>query len=139
MESGPDAAAREQNNAALIAALRGGALGHERSAWDLDVVDDPEHGRWIATLGAEAIGELTYRFVGGRVVLLSTWVDHGYRDHRVATELIARVLDETRRSGKKITIICPVVGEYISRNPESLDLIDPAHPGAGAFPERRRA
>jgi predicted GNAT family acetyltransferase len=94
-----------------------------------------EHGRWIATLGSDAIAELTYRFVGGRVVLLSTWVNHAYRNHRVATELVARVLDENSESGKKITIICPVVGEFIARNPEYLDLIDKVHPGAGAYPQ----
>ena len=42
------------------------------SSWELDVIKDADHGRWVATLGADAIAELTYRFVGGRVVLLST-------------------------------------------------------------------
>jgi hypothetical protein len=72
-------------------------------------------------------------------VLLYTWVDPVYRENRVATELIARVLDEIRESGKKITIICPVVGEFIARNPEYLDLIDKVHPGAGAYPEHEPA
>jgi hypothetical protein len=49
-----------------------------KSSWELDVINDPEHGRWVATLGADAIAELTYRFVGGRVVLLSTWINHAY-------------------------------------------------------------
>ena len=41
--------------------------------------------------------------------------------------------------GKKITIICPVVGEFIARNPEYLDLIDKAHPGGGAYPQHAPA
>jgi uncharacterized protein len=45
------------------------------SSWELDVINDAERGRWIATLDADAIAELPYRFVGGRVVLLTTWVD----------------------------------------------------------------
>ena len=130
---------REERNAALINALKKKALSEVESSWELDVINDTERGRWIAALGAEAIGELTYRFVGGRVVLLSTWVSHAYRNHRVATELVARVLDEIRESGKKITIICPVVGEFIARNPEYLDLIDKAHPGSGAYPEHEPA
>jgi predicted GNAT family acetyltransferase len=65
-------------------------------------------------------------------VLLSTWVDSVYRGHGVASELVAHALDEVRESGKKITIICPVVGEFIARNLQYLDLIDEAHPGAGA-------
>ena len=130
-----EAVAREENNAALIAALDKTGLSEVESSWELDVLNDAEHGRWIATLGADAIAELPYRFVGGRVVLLSTWVNHAYRNHRVATELVSRVLDEIRESGKKITIICPVVGEFIARNPEYLDLIDKVHPGSGAYPK----
>lgn len=130
-----EAFAREENNAALIAALDKTGVREVESSWELDVVNDAEYGRWIAALGADAIAELSYRFVGGRVVLLSTWVDHAYRNHRVATELVSRVLDEIRGSGKKITIICPVVGEFIARNPEYLDLIDTVHPGSGAYPK----
>ena len=111
------------------------SLSEGESSWELDVLNDAEHGRWIATLGADAIAELPYRFVGGRVVLLTTWVNHAYRNNRVATELVSRVLDEIRESGKKITIICPVVGEFIARNPEYLDLIDKVHPGSGAYPK----
>ncbi|WP_211219893.1 GNAT family N-acetyltransferase [Glaciibacter superstes] len=134
-----EAATREENNAALIAALDETGLNEAESSWELDVLNDAEHGRWIATLGADAIAELAYRFVGGRVVLLTTWVNHAYRNHRVATELVARVLDEIRESGKKITIICPVVGEFIARNPEYLDLIDKVHPGSGAYPQHEPA
>lgn len=129
-----EAKTREERNAALIASLEKTTDDFE-SEWELDVINDDERGRWIAALGAEAIGELTYRFVGGRVVLLSTWVSHAYRNHGVATELISRVLDEIRPSGKKITIICPVVGEFIARNPQFLDLIDKTHPGSGAYPK----
>ena len=130
-----EAAAREENNAALIAALAETGLSEGESSWELDVLNDAEHGRWIATLGADAIAELPYRSVGGRVVLITTWVNHAYRSNRVATELISRVLDEIRESGKKITIICAVVGEFIARNPEYLDLIDKVHPGSGAYPK----
>ncbi|MHA6694854.1 GNAT family N-acetyltransferase [Homoserinimonas sp. A520] len=133
-----EAVTREENNAALIAALDETPLSEVESRWELDVINDAERGRWIATLGADAIAELPYRFVGGRVVLLTTWVDPAYRHNRVATELVARVLDEIRESGRKITIICPVVGEFINRNPEYLDLIDKVHPGSGAYPHRER-
>ncbi|GHH31262.1 GNAT family N-acetyltransferase [Streptomyces lanatus] len=134
-----EASAREENNAALIAALDEAGRSEMDSSWALDVLNDAEHGRWIAALGDDAIGELSYRFVGGRVVLLTTWVDPAYRKHRVATELVSRVLDEIRESGKKITIICPVVGEFIDRNPQYTDLIDKVHPGVGAYPKHESA
>jgi len=134
-----EAATREENKVALIAALDGPPLSAVESSWELDVISDAERGRWIAVLGADAIAELSYRFVGGRVVLLTTWVDPGYRNNRVAAELVGRVLDEIRVSGKKITIICPVVGEFIARNPGYLDLIDRVHPGSGAYPVRQES
>ncbi|MEU7632941.1 GNAT family N-acetyltransferase [Nocardia sp. NPDC049220] len=134
-----EAATREANNAALIASLDATGLSEVESSWEFDVINDAERGRWFATLGAEAIAELSYRFVGGRVVLLTTWVDPAYRRNRVAAELVAHVLDEIRESGKKITVICPVVGAFIARHPQYLDLIDKVHPGSGAYPQHAGA
>jgi predicted GNAT family acetyltransferase len=96
------------------------------------VTTDIARGRWQALLGADSIGELTYRYVSGRVVLLSTWVNSVYRNQRVASELIGHALDDIRETSRTITIICPVVGEFIAHNPRYLDLIDEEHPGAGA-------
>jgi GNAT superfamily N-acetyltransferase len=78
-------------------------LDEIRSGWDLDIANDVEHGRWEAIVLNDTIGEISYRFVGGRLVLLSTWVDRLYRQQRIATELIARVLDEIRDSGNTQT------------------------------------
>lgn len=125
-------AARKEINAALISALNAEPSLEPKSDWELDFANDTERGRWIALLGVETIGELTYRHVGGRVVLLSTWVNSAYRNRRVASELVAHALDEVRETEKKITIICPVVGEFIKHNPQYVDLIDAVHPGAGA-------
>jgi uncharacterized protein len=82
-----EASEREDSNTALIAALANAASGEVGSDFELDVINDTERGRWIAALGADAIGELTYRFVGGRVVMLSTWVNHVYRNRRVEHDL----------------------------------------------------
>ena len=133
-----EAVNREGGNAELIAALGHPDPSGAESSWDMEVLLDEERGRWIAVLGADAIGELTYRFVGGRVVLLSTWVDHNYRNHRVAAELMRRVLDQIRDTGRKITVICPVVGEFLARNTPYLDLVDDVHTGVGAYPRRDR-
>ncbi len=132
-----EASAREENNATLISALGMASQTDVESSWELELFNDAEHGRWIALVSDEAIAELSYRFVGGRVVLLTTWVDPAYRNHRVATELVSHVLDAIRESGKKVTIICPVVGEFIERHPEYADLIDKVHPGSGAYPNQR--
>ena len=126
-----EALVREEANAELISNL-GIPERANTSAWEFEVLNDPEHGRWEAILNEDAIAELPYRFVGGRVVLLPTWVSEPYRNQGIATELIARALDEVRFSGKKITIICPVVGQFIARNRQHEDLVDGRHPGEGA-------
>lgn len=78
-----ESATREENNATLIAGLGEKDLGDVESSWVLDVINHAERGRWIATLGADAIAELSYRYVGSRVVLLTTWVDPAARHDRV--------------------------------------------------------
>lgn len=130
-----EATAREENNVALIAAIRRDRDTTETgSFFDFDLTNDAERGRWSASISGNTIAELSYRYVDGRIVLIYAWVERIYRGHKVASELIARVLDEIRRDGKKITIICPVVGEFIADHPEYSDLIDAGHPGSGAHP-----
>lgn len=125
--------AREKNNAALIAALDEKSPSEVDPSSGLDVQNDADRGRWTATFDSEAIAELQRQYVGGRLVLLSTWITPAHRNNRMATNLVARVLDEIRESGKKIkiTVICPVVGKFIARHPEYADLVDKDHPGAG--------
>ena len=88
-----------------------------------------QYGAWI---GTEQIGDLTYKLVGNRVVLWSTAVLPAYRRRGVATELIARALDDIRRSGKTVTVVCPIVWEVINRHPQYRDLVDSKHPGVTA-------
>jgi predicted GNAT family acetyltransferase len=52
-----------------------------------------------------------------------------YRKHGVATELVAKALDDIRSTGKTITVICPVVREVIDHYPQYRDLVDKVHPG----------
>jgi predicted GNAT family acetyltransferase len=112
--------------ASLTSAARAG------SDYELDLSDDAEYGKYVAYLNQDEIGALSYRHVGGRVVLLSLFVDDAFRGHGVATELIEYVLESVRRSGRRITIICPVVRTFIDRNPEYEALVDQAHPGVAS-------
>lgn len=123
--------AHRTRDAQLIAQVTNVHVADLRSNWEMEVVNDAEHGRWEAILNEDTVAELSYRLVGGRVVLLSTWVAHPYRQQHVATELIARVLDEIRAAGKKVTVICPVIGAFIAHNQAYGDLVDPRHPGPG--------
>jgi predicted GNAT family acetyltransferase len=97
------------------------AVGHDESL--------QQYGAW---LGEEQIGYLTYKLVGKRVVLWSTMVLPAYRKHGVATELVAKALDDIRRSGRTVTIVCPIVWEVIKHHPQYRDLVDTVHPGVTA-------
>ena len=129
-----EAQRRDTNNEALIAEMTAPAHNDTPSDYELTIINDAERSRWIAVLGAEGIGELTYRYVGGRVVLLKAWVDPSYRNHGIASEMIVYALDEIQHLGKKITVICPVVGSFIAQHSEFAGLIDERHPGSGARP-----
>ena len=102
------------------------------SDYELDLSDDAEYGKYVAYLNQDEIGALFYRHVGGRVVLLSLFVDDAFRGHGVATELIEYVLKSVRKSGRRITIICPVVRTFVDRNPEYEALVDRVHPGVAS-------
>ncbi|WP_434316047.1 GNAT family N-acetyltransferase [Leifsonia sp. P73] len=131
MDFEAEQAAYQARNAELIAEISTARVEDLCSAWDLEIVNDPQHARWEAILNEDSIGELSYRLVGDRIVLLSTWVSYPYRQRRVATELIARALDQIRAVGKTVTVICPVIGEFIAHNEKYRGLVDPLHPGSG--------
>lgn len=93
--------------------------------------NEPERNRWVATAGPDVIGALTYQFAGGRYVLISTHVDTAYRRRGLASQLVRGALEEIRTTGKKVTVVCPFIGDVMVRHPEYFDLVDPVHPGPG--------
>jgi predicted GNAT family acetyltransferase len=99
-------------------------------AFDFHLVNDEKASIYEAIVGDTEIAGLTYKVVGdNRLVLLATAVLPEFRKRGIATELIRRVLDDVRRQGKTVTIMCPIVRTFIEHNPEYADLIDPKHPG----------
>jgi predicted GNAT family acetyltransferase len=93
------------------------------------VAHDEAAQAYKAIFGNEEIGYLSYRLVSGRVALWSAAVLPEYRDHGVAAELIAKALDDIRASGRKVTVICPIVRMVIDHHPQYEDLVDKEHPG----------
>ncbi|GAB3395802.1 hypothetical protein GCM10027568_28520 [Humibacter soli] len=114
-----------------IAARHSAPGSSNRSDYELGFSRDDENLKYEVELNQDTIGALSYKTLQNdtRVALLSTAVKFAYRNHGVATELIARALDDIRPSGRTITIICPIIREFIDRNPEYEDLVDKVHPG----------
>jgi predicted GNAT family acetyltransferase len=97
--------------------------------FDFGLVDDAEHGVYVAFVGDTEIGGITYSLLGNRVVLLAASVYPEFRHQGVATEMIRRILDVIRSQGRTVTIICPIVRTFIDNHPQYEELVDVTHPG----------
>jgi hypothetical protein len=114
----------------------------EPEAFDFYYVNDERAGIYKAFLANTERVRLSYVVVAAdRLMLLATSVlptESRQLDtspelmHRVLNELIACVLDDVRESGRKIIVICPVVDDFITRNPQHIKLIDDTQPGSAA-------
>ncbi len=98
-------------------------------ALDVVVRDNPESQTYDALVGDQIAGTMLYEIEGPRLVLTHTAVQERFQHKGVATTLIAAALDDIRRKGKKITILCPIVRTFIDSHPDYADLVDPEHPG----------
>jgi uncharacterized protein len=98
------------------------------------VRDNPESGAYEAVIDGEVIGIVGYNDAHERRVLTHTAVDPGYRHQGLAQRLIRYALDDIRTHHRTVTIICPIVTDFIREHPEYADLIDPTRPGRTPLP-----
>ena len=82
-----------------------------------------EDGRFEAHVGDERAGLITYRVVGGRMVLPHTEVDPRFEGRGVGSRLAVAALDAARARGLSVVPACPFVRAYIDRHPEYEDLV----------------
>jgi predicted GNAT family acetyltransferase len=88
-----------------------------------------------AEVDGEVIGILGYRDAPGRRVLVNTSVDPEYRHRGIAHRLIGFALDDIRAHHLTLTVLCPIVGDFIREHPEYADLVDAPHPGRAQRPQ----
>jgi uncharacterized protein len=95
-----------------------------------ELIDDTDQGRFELYRDGELVGWL-YRthLKPNRYALLHTEVDPRHQHQGVAGAMVRRVLDEIRARTGTITVICPFVADYLSRNLTDADLIDARYPG----------
>ncbi|EPD63528.1 MULTISPECIES: GNAT family N-acetyltransferase [unclassified Streptomyces] len=96
---------------------------------DIRVAKDAKSQTYDAWLGPDRIGTLVYELTAGRVAMISVAVEPEYQHHGVSGELIAGALEDVADSGRKVTIICPVVRSFIDEHPEYAGVVDPERPG----------
>ena len=89
----------------------------------IEVVDAPERSRYLALVDGQEAGFAAYRLRGERVVFTHTEVDPAYEGRGVATALAKAALDDVRRRGRRMVLVCPFMTAYVQRHPEYADLI----------------
>jgi predicted GNAT family acetyltransferase len=91
--------------------------------------DNPDGSEYEAEADGKVIGIIGYSDAGPRRVLINTAVEPEYRHQGIAHQLIAHALGDIRARGGTVTILCPIVLDFIEEHPEYAGLVDPAHPG----------
>jgi predicted GNAT family acetyltransferase len=126
----------DEGTEALVSTIADGARAQKSASrpvrdsdYELDITHDADLAVYRAWINDDEVAILTYKIVGHRFVLLSTSVVPGFRNHGIAGELIAHVLDDIRGSGRTVTVICPAVREFIDHHPQYEDLLDKNRPG----------
>jgi predicted GNAT family acetyltransferase len=90
---------------------------------EVGVRRDDEREAYVADVADETVATLTYRRDGDRIVLVDTVVLPSMRGRGIAAALIGDTLDDIRDRGERVVVECPVVADYISRNPEYAQLV----------------
>jgi predicted GNAT family acetyltransferase len=90
---------------------------------DIEITDNPSRNRYEARLGPDVIGFIDYHLQPGRITLLHTEVDPAAEGTGVGSQLVAGALEDTRRRGLSVVVVCPFIRAYIRRHPEFADVV----------------
>lgn len=87
---------------------------------DVEVRDDPEQDRYVATLPGEddPVGFARYRLDGETIVLDHTVVSPEHEGQGVGSALARGTLDALRDRGAPVLAVCPFMAAYVQRHPE---------------------
>lgn len=90
----------------------------------LEVVDQPDEGRYELRSGDRVLGYADYRLRGDAVVLPHTVIDPGFRGRGLGDLLVEGVLSDLRAQQRAVVPSCSFVAGYLERHPESADIAD---------------
>jgi hypothetical protein len=83
--------------------------------------------RYEARIDGVVAGFAVYRIEGNRTVFVHTVVGEGWEGRGVGSTLAREALDDVIAAGRLITPICPFIAAYISKHPQYVASVDPAH------------
>ena len=85
---------------------------------DTTVRNDPDGGRYVATVDGEEAGSAHYLVRDGTVVLTHTEVDPKWEGKGVGSALARATLDDLVAGGREFVPRCPFIASYVERHPE---------------------
>jgi uncharacterized protein len=88
------------------------ALNHDHALRRFDLAQD-----------GVPVAHALYEERGDRLAIYHTEVDRAMRGRGLGAELVSRVLDEIRSTGKSVIPACSFVRDYLAQNPEYADLV----------------
>ncbi len=90
---------------------------------DLAITDVETASRFEARDGSSLAGYIEYQLANGLMVVTHTEVDRAYEGKGVGGALARYALDDIRRRGVSVLVICPFVLSWIQRHPDYADLL----------------
>lgn len=91
----------------------------------VEIVDNPDAGRFEARVGNRVVAISTYKLTGKRAIFLHTETDDAYEGHGIGSTLVREALDTVRGRGLQVVPRCPFVAAWIKRHADYADLVVP--------------
>jgi uncharacterized protein len=86
--------------------------------------DDRARGRYRALVDGVEVGFIDYDPIGADGVLLKhTEVHREHEGRGFGSKLVASMLDDVRRRGKRVVPMCPYALAFVRRHPEYRDVV----------------
>jgi predicted GNAT family acetyltransferase len=89
----------------------------------LEILDDEAAKRYEARDDGELAGFLDYVVKHDRIALIHTEVLASHKGRGVGERLVRFSLDDARRRGLRVIVICSYARAYIERHPEVQDIV----------------
>ncbi|WP_370063325.1 GNAT family N-acetyltransferase [Mycobacterium sp. MAA66] len=87
-----------------------------------------ESGRFSIAVDGKPVGLTAFIEHGGQRIFYHTEIDGAYGGRGLATLLIEQALTMTRRQGRRIVAVCPMVVAYVAKHHDFDDILDPITP-----------
>jgi predicted GNAT family acetyltransferase len=87
-----------------------------------------EQGKYTIAVEGRTVGHAAVADRDDQRIFYHTEIDDNFAGRGLATILVRQALDATRRDGKRIVAICPMVASVLDKCPEFSDITDPATP-----------